>query len=451
MLKILIISLDQLLLQDIQAALKGTEYELSLADPQEDFLWIISQRKPRVVIIDDGGKRDRILAALNKIKEYDPLLEVIVVGNPEEGAFVAEILRLGALDYLCRPLKTEELQQSLRKLEQKITIRQQTYQLEKELAGKYVFQGMVSRNPAMLDIFSLIERLSKHEITVLITGETGTGKELAARAIHTLSPRKNRPWVVVDCATLPETLFESEVFGYERGAFTGAFRSKPGLLRTAEGGTIFFDEISEVPLSAQAKLLRFLSENTFRPLGASRSLRVEARVIFATNRDLRAEVRAGRFREDLFHRINVATIELPPLRKRKEDIPLLSLHFIEMYNQKYGKLVRGLSNRAKKLVIDYDWPGNVRELEKAIERGVALATENFIDLQHLPEELLKWKRIEEAEAIYPYRELTLADIEKMHIQEVLKAVGFNKQKAARKLGITRPALYRKLRKYGLES
>jgi len=451
MIKIMVISSDQSLIQDIQNTLAGTDYQLSLLALEEDFLWKISQEKPRVLIIHREENLDQTFKILNQVKEYDPLLEVIIVGSAEKEVVVAQALRLGALDYLSWPLRSSDLQQSLKKLEEKISIRRQTYQLEKELAGKYVFEGMVSRNPVMLEIFSLLERLSKHQITVLITGETGTGKELAARAIHNLSPRRERPWVVVDCPTLPETLFESEVFGYERGAFTGADRSKPGLLKAAEGGTIFFDEISEVPLSAQAKLLRFIAEGTFRPLGSNRSERVEARVICATNRDLRAEVRAGHFREDLFHRINVATIELPPLRKRKEDIPLLILHFIEKYNLKYQKNVRGLSNRTKKLLIDYDWPGNIRELEKVIERGVALTTESFIDLQHLPENLLNWKETEENKLPYPYTDLTLFEIEKKHIQEVLKAVGFNKQKAALKLGISRPALYRKLRRYGLES
>lgn len=450
MLKILIISSEEGTLKEVQQALALASYELLWVRPEEDFISKIQQEKPRAVVLKREGSLNRTFELLKRIKEYDPLLEVLVLGKSENPAGVAEIIRAGALDYLSLPLQPESLTESLKKLEEKISIRRETFELEKELASKYVFEGMVSKNARMLEIFSLIERLAKHQITVLITGETGTGKELTARALHHLSPRKLRPFIVVDCTALPESLFESEVFGYERGAFTGADRSKPGLLKEADQGTIFFDEISEMPPSGQAKLLRFLSEGTFRPLGSNRTVRVDVRVICATNRDLREEVKKGRFREDLFHRINVAEINLPPLRKRKEDIPLLCLHFIERYNQKFGKEVRGVSNRVKKIFADYDWPGNVRELEKVIERGVMLATDNFIDVQHLPEALIKASQGEMVEdRPYPYTHLTLAEIEKKHLVEVLRAADFNKQKAAKMLGITRPALYRKLRKHGL--
>ncbi|HEK85764.1 MAG TPA: sigma-54-dependent Fis family transcriptional regulator [Candidatus Aminicenantes bacterium] len=450
MLKILLISSDEGTLKEVQQALALASYELFWTRPEEDFISKIQQEKPRAVIIKREGDLETIFEVLKRIKEYDPLLEVIVIGEPESPAAVAEIIRSGGLDYLSVPLQPASLTESLKKLEEKISIRRETFKLEKELANKYIFEGLVSRNARMLEIFSLIERLAKHQITVLITGETGTGKELAAKALHYLSPRKLKPFVVVDCTALPESLFESEVFGYERGAFTGADRSKPGLLKEADQGTIFFDEISEMPPSGQAKLLRFLSEGTFRPLGSTRAVRVDVRVICATNRDLKEELKLGRFREDLFHRINVAEINLPPLRKRKEDIPLLCLHFLERYNQKFGKEVRGVSNRVKKIFFDYHWPGNVRELEKIIERGVSLATENFIDVQHLPEDLIKATEQEVIDDTpYPYTYLTLAEIEKKHLVEALRAADFNKQKAAKMLGITRPALYRKLRKHRL--
>jgi DNA-binding NtrC family response regulator len=450
MLKILIISTDEGTLREVQQALSFASYELLQVRPEENFISRIQQEKPRVLILKREGPLSQTFVLLKKIKDYDPLLEVIVLGKPENPAKVAEVIRAGALDYLSTPLQPESLAESLKKLEEKISIRQETFQLEKELTSKYIFEGLVSRNARMLEIFSLIERLAKHQITVLVSGETGTGKELAARALHNLSPRSHRPLVVVDCTALPESLFESEVFGYERGAFTGADRSKPGLLKEADQGTIFFDEISEMPPSGQAKLLRFLSEGTFKPLGTNRLVKVDARVICATNRDLREEVKKGRFREDLFHRVNVAEINLPPLRRRKEDIALLCLYFLDLYNQKFGKEVRGVSNRVKKIFADYNWPGNVRELEKVIERGVMLASENFIDVQHLPEALVKATETEITEdRPYAYTHLTLAELEKKHLIEVLRAVDFNKQKAAKMLGITRPALYRKLKKYSL--
>ncbi|MDD8019749.1 MAG: sigma-54 dependent transcriptional regulator [Acidobacteriota bacterium] len=453
MIKILVISLEAETVKNIRQFLAADEYEIFWVSPEEDCISRIKDIRPRVVILERGQRLNEAFERLRKIKEYDQLLEVIILGLPERETRIAEVIRAGALDYLEQPLKVEALVESLRKLGEKISIRQETYHLERELTGKYLFEGMVGRHPAMLEIFSMIERLAKHQITVLITGETGTGKELAARAIHHLSVRSQRPWVVVDCTSLPESLFESEVFGYERGAFTGADRQKAGLLKEADGGTIFFDEISEMPMTSQAKLLRFLSEGTFRPLGSNRSVKVNTRVICSTNRNLREEVRAGRFREDLFHRINVAEINIPALRKRKEDISLLCYYFIDRYNGRYGKAVRGISNRVKKILFEYDWPGNIRELEKVIERAVTLTTENFIDVQHLPEELLnKVNKIEQSEGEdepYPYGHLTLAEIEKKHLLEVLKAANFNKQKAASLLGITRQALYRKLSKYGI--
>lgn len=450
MLKILVISSDEGTAREVARALPPGACQLTLAGVEEDVISRISQEKPRVVLLVREGRLSDIFSRLRKIKDFDPLMEVIVLGPPESETKVAEVIKAGALDYLDLPLRAEALADSLKKLEEKISVRRETYQLEKELASKYIFEGMVGRHPSMLEVFALVERLARHQITVLITGETGTGKELVARAIHNLSPRKDKPLVVVDCTTLPESLFESEVFGYERGAFTGADRSKTGLLKEADGGTIFFDEISEIPPSSQAKLLRFLSERTFKPLGSNRLVRVDVRVICATNRNLREEVMKGTFREDLYHRVNVVEVNLPPLRKRKDDIPLLCLHFIDRYNQRFGKAVRGLSNRVKKILFEYDWPGNVRELEKVIERGVMLTADNFIDIQHLPERMVS---LVEAEVVedkpYPYVNLTLDEIEKKHLLEVLRANGFNKQKAARSLGLTRPALYRKLKKYKL--
>jgi len=451
MLKILIVSSEEATLREIQKTLPFSNYELSRVSPEEDFISAIHKEKPRVLILEREGTMSQASGLLRKIKEYDPLLEVIILGRPENTSGVAKIIGAGARDYFSLPLDSESLTESLKRLEEKISIRQETFQLEKELASKYSFESMVSRNARMLEIFSLIERLAKHQITVLITGETGTGKELAARAVHNLSPRRRSAFVVVDCTALPESLFESEVFGYERGAFTGADRSRSGLLKEADSGTIFFDEISEMPLSSQAKVLRFLSEGTFKPLGTNRQVKVDVRVICATNRDLREEVKKGRFREDLFHRINVSEINLPPLRKRKEDIPLLCLHFLDRYNLKFGREVRGLSNRVKKIFADYDWPGNIRELEKVIERGVMLTVENFIDVYHLPEALIKAAQAEIVEEKpYPYAHLKLAELEKRHLIEVLKAAGFNKQKAANMLGLTRPALYRKLKRFQIK-
>lgn len=450
MYKIMVLSSDEAFSRHIQLALEDTAYEMIIASPDKNIYKRIAEVKPRTYIIKREKRISTTLNLIKKIKEIDSLFEIIVIGPKENDLIIAEFIRKGAMDYLTWPVKKEDLLSILIKIDEKISLRQETFQLERDLVNKYLYAGMVSRNPKMLEIFSLIERLAKHQITVLITGETGTGKELVARALHELSPRKNKPLIIVDCASLPETLFESEVFGYERGAFTGADRSKPGLLQEADGGTVFLDEISEIPLSTQAKLLRFLSEGTFKPLGSNRLIKVDVRVILATNQDLRAEVSKGKFREDLFHRINVVEINLPPLRKRKEDIPLLCLYFLDIYNQKSNKSIRGISSRAKTLLLEYDWPGNIRELEKVIERGVMLTTEDFIDIQHLPENLLMtFRQTGDIDMFYPYGHLTLDEIEKRHLLEVLRAANFNKKEAARRLGLTRPALYRKLKKYQL--
>lgn len=448
--KVMILSSDEAFAQHIQSALKATAYEIIISPLNKNIYKRIIEVKPRIFIIKREKRISTTLNLIKQIKEIDSLFEIIVIGPKESELMIAEFIRKGALDYLAWPVRKEDLLSILIKIDEKVALRRETFQLERDLVHKYLFAGMVSRNPKMLEIFSLIERLAKHQITVLITGETGTGKELVARALHELSPRKNKPLIIIDCASLPETLFESEVFGFERGAFTGADKSKPGLLKEADGGTVFFDEISEIPWGSQAKLLRFLSEGTFKPLGSNRLIKVDVRVICATNRDLRAEVNRGKFREDLFHRINVAEINLPPLRKRKEDIPLLCLYFLDIYNQKFNKSVRGISNRAKTLLTDYDWPGNIRELEKVIERAVMLTTEDFIDIQHLPENLLLTSSSQNIiEMPYPYGHLTLDEIEKKHLLEVLRATNFNKKQAAKRLGLTRPALYRKLKKYQL--
>ena len=305
----------------------------------------------------------------------------------------------------------------------------------------------------MLELFSLIERLAKFSSPVLIQGATGTGKEMVARALHRLSPRRERKLVVCDCTSIPESLFESELFGYERGAFTGADKAKPGIFKDSDGGTLFLDEIGDVPPSIQTKLLRVLEEHRFRPLGSNAHIEIDVRVICATNKNLRTLISEGSFREDLFHRINLAEINLPALRERRDDILMLANHFLETSSRKFKKDVRGISQRAKRILANYDYPGNVRELENLIERAVMLSTEAFVDIKDLPEPVViaseRAENDEREARPYPFTQMSLEDIEKKHIGEILKAAGHNKVKAAKMLGLTRPALYRKLKKYGL--
>jgi len=428
-------------------SLKG--YSVVQTSQKENLSALIREKNVRIILAEVDGPEIDDFALLKAVKDFDPLLEVIIIGPEAPGKKMIEAISLGAVDYLVRPLEADMVLSLLNKIEDKILLRKETYKLEKELAKKYTFEDMVGRSYTMLDVFSLIERLAKHPISVLITGETGTGKEMVARALHNLGPRREKEFMVCDCTAIPESLFESEVFGYESGTFSGAERSKPGILRLADKGTIFFDEISEIPLSSQPTLLRAFEERQFRPFGSDEVVHVDVRIICATKRNLREEVKKGRFREDLFHRVNVAEIRLPTLRQRKDDIPLLCSRFLERYNNKYQKNVRGISMRAKKVLAGYEWPGNVRELENLIERAVIASGEQFIDIKDLPEGLPVQQSEESGSAVYPYVALSLEEIEKKHIQEVLRHSNYNKQQTARVLGITRPALYRKLKKFNL--
>jgi transcriptional regulator with GAF, ATPase, and Fis domain len=316
-----------------------------------------------------------------------------------------------------------------------------------ELRDKYQLENVVGRTPAMLEVYKTVARLVNSNTTVLLQGESGTGKELIARAIHFNGPRAERPFVAVECASLAETLLESELFGHVRGAFTGAVETKKGLFEVADGGTVFLDEIAEISLALQAKLLRVLQEHEIRRVGGTAPIALDVRVIAATNKDLESLVKAGRFREDVFYRLNVVTVHLPPLRERREDIPLLATHFLRKYSEANRKPITHITPPALELLSRYDWPGNVRELEHAIERAVTLTMHTCVLPEDLPPKL-------QPQTIPPYLRpahpwLSLEDMEKQHIQDVLQATQGNKQKAAQILGINRRSLYRMAKRYGL--
>lgn len=414
---------------------------------------VVRRRGIRIIILRLSPEETADLRPLREIRNFDPLIEVILAGPPLPVNKTVEAVNLGAADYVTEPFDGRDILAILDRIREKADLRRQTYRLEKQLAEKYVFEGMVGRSAVMLELFSLIERLAKFSSPVLIQGATGTGKEMVARALHRLSPRRERKLVVCDCTSIPESLFESELFGYERGAFTGADKAKPGIFKDSDGGTLFLDEIGDVPPSIQTKLLRVLEEHRFRPLGSNAHIEIDVRVICATNKNLRTLISEGSFREDLFHRINLAEINLPALRERRDDILMLANHFLETSSRKFKKDIRGISQRAKRILANYDYPGNVRELENLIERAVMLSAEAFVDIKDLPEPVViaseRAENDEREARPYPFAEMTLEDIEKKHIGEILKAAGHNKVKAAKMLGLTRPALYRKLKKYGL--
>jgi len=430
--------------------LSSKGYKSYICSKKDDFYSIIRDKEIKIIILDLTQEETEDFAYVRAIENFDPLIEVIIIGPEVPASKTGESIKLGASEYQVKPFQTRTIQSSLKKIQDKILLRKETYQLEKALEEKYSFQGMVGKNPHMLDVFSLIERVAKHSVSVLVLGDTGTGKEMIARAIHNLSPRKSKNLVTCDCTAIPETLFESELFGYMKGAFTGADKQKDGLFKDADGGTIFLDEIGEMPVSIQSKLLRVLQEQQFRPLGANKNVKVDVRVISATSRELRENIKNGGFREDLFHRINVIEIKLTPLKERKEDITLLASHFLKKYNKKYQKNVRGISQRAKKVFLDYPWPGNVRELENIIERTVMLCQDNFIDIKDFSDFLKDYSIKEEiSEQLAPPPLLTLDEVEKNHILRILERTDNNKQKAAKILGLSRQALYRKLEKHSI--
>jgi DNA-binding NtrC family response regulator len=414
---------------------------------QGDIVSCIRDNDTEIVIIDLVQEELQDFELLQLVKSFDLMIEVIIVGDPASSEKVGESIRLGACEYVTKPLKINNFQSLLKRIQDKSILRQETLLLQKELNRKYIFQGIIGKSPYMLDVFSLIERVARYSCTVLITGETGTGKEMVAHAIHNMSPRSNKKLVVCDSTAMPESLFESELFGYVRGAFTGANRTKKGLFEEAHEGTLFLDEIGNLPFPLQSKLLRVLEERQFRRLGSTENIQqLDLRVVAATNRDLRAGVKNNTFREDLFHRISIVNINLPSLRERQEDIPLLCRHFILKYNKKLNKAIRGTSRRVQKILSDYGWPGNVRELENVVERSVALCPKTFIDIDDLPKYLEERYAIIESGPAESDRFLPLDELEKQHIKRVMEATQGNIQQTARILGVSRYTLYRKLKK-----
>jgi two component, sigma54 specific, transcriptional regulator, Fis family len=366
-------------------------------------------------------------------------------------------MKKGAYDYLTKPFDLEELKVKVKKAIELKELTENAPKFEKD-ENKYISDEIVGNSPKMQEVFKQIGKVAESDATVLIRGESGTGKELVAKAIHHHSNRKNKPFIVVNCAAIPETLLESELFGHEKGAFTDAYARRIGKFEQAQDGTIFLDEIGDMSLNLQAKLLRILQEKTFSRVGGNETIVSNARVLAATNRNLEKLVETGEFREDLFYRLNVVTIWLPPLRERKEDIPLLVDYFVAKYAEKYKKDVRGVSKEVLELFLDYDWPGNVRELENAVARGVIVTSAPLILIEDLPQTLrdkTKQERQGEVKVEGQLEEENLnlpkliEKIEKEAIIKALEKAEGNKTKAAQILGISRKSLFNKLRYYNL--
>jgi DNA-binding NtrC family response regulator len=419
---------------------------LTATDPEVGFNTFLRVR-PRIVLLDLVMPKVGGMELLERIVGIDPGVDVILITAHYSTDSAVEAIQKGACDYLTKPLDVEKLRSRIASLLREADTRQMTFRLDQKLVDVCQFEGMVARSPLMLDVFAKIRRVAPHFRTLLVTGATGTGKELAALALHRLSPARGGRFVVCNCAALVENLVESELFGYVRGAFTGATQDKVGLFEHADGGTIFLDEIGELSPAAQAKLLRVLQDRQVQKVGSAVARNVDVRVIAATHRNLKTMVREGQFREDLYYRVAVVEITLPSLANRREDLPLLERYFVEKFATEYKKPIAGLVRRAQTRLSAYPWPGNIRELENVIGNACMMVEGNLIDIGDLPERL---RGPLTAEALIDDTFLSLDEVQRRHVMQVLEGVGGNKARAAEILGIGRATIYQFLSKMKIE-
>ena len=445
--KLLIIDDDPQTLDLVADALSQDELEIFTADDPELGFERFLQHRPRIVLLDYVMPKVSGMEILDRILMADPAANVILITGhySTESAILA--IQKGACDYLNKPLDLQRLRDRIGSVLTEAEIRRKTLQLDQELLKACQFEGIVSRSPLMLEVFSRMRRVASHFKTLLITGATGTGKELVARALHRLSPAQKDRFVAFNCSGLVESLVESELFGYSRGAFTGAAQDRVGLFESADKGTILLDEVGELSVAAQAKLLRVLQDHCVRRVGSTVAKAIDVRVIAATNRDLRVMVRDGRFREDLYYRLAVVELNLPPLASRREDLPLLERYFVEKYSTEYGKPISGLTRRAQSRMTTYPWPGNIRELENVIGNACMMTEGKFIDIGDLPDRLQRdFSGLTADEGL-----LSMEEVQKRHVLRVLNLVGGNKSRAAEILGVGRATIYELLGRMKIEN
>jgi DNA-binding NtrC family response regulator len=446
--RILIVDHDGESRRQFQEILEGEGFAVTVVETGDAALACLKRERMDLVFTDYDLPGQDGLALLDAIRALKPPPAVIFVTAYGTIDSAVEAIKRGALGYITRPLSRDRLLHLTRKAIDEIQLRQENEALRRELDRRYTYQDLIGKSPRMQEVFQLIETLSDTEINVLIQGKSGTGKELVARAIHSQSPRRDRHFVALNCGGLSETLLESELFGYVRGAFTGALANKHGLFQEADGGSLFLDEISNMPPPMQVKLLRTLQDGEIKPVGSNQTVRVDVRHIAASNRDLAQEVAEGKFREDLFYRLNVITITLPDLADRAEDIPLLAAHFLDRFAKKLRKPVEQIGEDAMAFLLDYAWPGNVRELENCMERAVVLAKGPVITANELPPAMRAASP--KAAARLPLG-MTLAELEKEAILRALAHTDGNRASAAKMLGLSERTLYRKLRLFADES
>lgn len=444
--QILVIDDEEVMRESLAAWLREDGYTVHTAQSGLDGVSKARQQEYAIYFIDlkmPGGMDG--IESMMEIRRLQPEASVIIITAYATVDTAITAMKEGAQEYIVKPCNPEEISMLVERIIKVKNLQRENQILRKRLTGQYEFRDIITKNPRMQGILELVRDVASMRSTVLVRGESGTGKELVARAVHFSGDRADKPFIAVSCASLAETLLESELFGYEKGAFTGANAQTKGKFEIAAGGTIFLDEIGDISPKLQADLLRVLQEKRFYRLGGTNEVQVDVRVIAATNKDLAEEVREGRFRDDLFYRLNVIEIQIPPLRARREDVPLLARHLLERLASECGKEVSGLTEDALKVLLSYDWPGNVRELENAIERAVVTCRGRVLtadDFSFLTQAL-------EARANFAIPAITLQELEKLAVQSALESSGGNVKEAAQALGIDRSTMYEKIKRYDI--
>ncbi|OEU61795.1 MAG: hypothetical protein BBJ57_13905 [Desulfobacterales bacterium PC51MH44] len=436
--KILIVDDESIVRESLGDWLDGAGYDVEIAESGEEALPIIKKKKPKIMVADLVMPGMNGIELMNEAKKIIPTLSTVIITAHATIQSAITAIREGAFDYIEKPFCPEKVELLIGKLVEHQDLIEENIKLRQKIADRFHFEGIIAKSPKMLKIFELIRIVAPTNATVLITGETGTGKEVVARAVHHQSKRRSKPFIATSCAALPESLLESELFGHEKGSFTGAVERKKGKFEAADKGTLFLDEIGEINANTQVHLLRALEEKKITRIGSNEEIDVDVRIIIATNKDLRSMVLEGKFREDLYYRLKVVTINLPALKDRKEDILPLAEHFLKKYAEENDKDVINLSPEVIEFMLNYSWLGNVRELENMIEHGVILSTSNAITMAEFPQDIIHPT---------PTEEKTIEAVTKAHILNVLEETKGNISEAAKILGIQRMTLYNKLKKY----
>ncbi len=444
--RILVVDDEEIMRSSLSDWLMEDGYDVLAVEDGFQALERVKQEEWDLAVVDLKMPKMDGLEVLKKMNKIKPKLPVIIITAYATIDSAVMAIKEGAADYIVKPFNPEEISIVIAKLVERQRLIKENIRLRRALAKRFKFQDLVGKSPEMLKVIEMIKTVAPTKSTVLIRGESGTGKELVARAIHELGPRKNFPFIAAACGAIPETLLEAELFGYEKGAFTGAVSQHKGRIEMADRGTLFLDEIGDISTKTQVDLLRFIQEREFRRIGGKSSIKVDVRIIAATHKNIEEMIAKGEFRDDLYYRLNVITIEIPPLRERKEDIPILVEHFLEKFSLDSGKTIDGISDEVMKILIGYNWPGNVRQLENAIEHALVVSHEPEITVQDLPQYLITQEDIRDE--IKPTD--SMSDMEKRHIAHVLKAHAWNITKTAQVLGINRITLYKKIKKYNLK-